>query len=358
MKSERACRGLVLGVGLVAFQAQAQPPPSPVRYTEARSHSLRRQVRLLGTVEARTSSLVASEVEGLVTEMAAREGDRVRKGQPLVHLRKDHVELRLAAAQAQLREAQARSQLAESNLARARELFDSQVLSRGQLDDALSEFDARNGRVAQLSAEVGRLKLDLERCAVAAPFAGVVVAERTHVGEWLGRGQPVVELISLYDLEVRVEVPEHHFAKLRRGAGTTVTFAALPGHEITGRISAVIPQASAGARTFPVKVRIANERGRIGAGMLAEVAFAVGDAFEATVVPKDAVITRGQQRLVYKLNGDNTVTPLHVETGASAGAWTEVRGDVAPGTKVVVRGNERLRPGQAVNGQAMEYALP
>jgi RND family efflux transporter MFP subunit len=338
--------------------SQQQPPPSPVRYTEALEHPIRRDIRLPGTVEAKTSSSVASEVEGLVVRLVAHEGQAVRKGQALVELRKDHLELDLSAAEAELREAEARLKQAKQNLRRSQELFDSEVLSQGQLDEARYEFDAWTGRSEQLIADIARTKLDIERSTVRAPFAGIVVAERIDIGEWVGKGQPVVELMSLYELEVRVEVPEQHFRELNPGATATVGFEALPGYELNGRVSSIVPRANPQARTFPIKIKIENKEGRIGAGMLAQVSFPIGESYRATVVPKDAVITRGDRRFVYLISGEDTVDMIPVKTGAGIGQWIEVDGPVEPGAKVVTRGNERLRPGQKVRGEPLEYTLP
>ena len=82
------------------------------------------------------------------------------------------------------------------------------------------------------------------------------------------------------------------------------------------------------------------------------------ESYQATVVPKDALIVRGERRFVYVLNAESTVDLVPVETGTGVGNWIEVQGPVQPGTKVVTRGNERLRPGQKVAGQPQEYALP
>jgi RND family efflux transporter MFP subunit len=200
--------------------------------------------------------------------------------------------------------------------------------------------------------------MDIDRSSVRAPFAGVVVAERCEIGEWVGRGDPVAELASIHDLEVRVEVPERYFSGLERGAEAAVRFEALNGYEVTGKVEAIIPQANPQARTFPLKVRIANRDGRIGAGMLARVALPSGPAYQALVVPKDAVITRGQDRMVCQIKDDDTVDMVPVETGVGVGSWVEIRKGLSAGTRVVTRGNERLRPGQSVVGQAGEYSLP
>jgi RND family efflux transporter MFP subunit len=127
---------------------------------------------------------------------------------------------------------------------------------------------------------------------------------------------------------------------------------------VTGKLNAIIPRANPQARTFPIKVRISNRDGRIGVGMLAQVAFPVGASYPATVVPKDAVIIRGQERMVYRLTEDDTVEPVPVETGAGVGSWVEIQSGLKPGARVVTRGNERLMPGQSVVGEAGEYDLP
>ena len=103
---------LVSGVFTSGAIAQEMPPAS-VRYTAAEEHSVRKSVELPGTIEAPDLSPVATEVEGLVIEILAREGRRVKRGDPLAKLRTKNLELRLAAAKGQLKEAQARKERAE-----------------------------------------------------------------------------------------------------------------------------------------------------------------------------------------------------------------------------------------------------
>ncbi len=172
---------------------------------------------------------------------------------------------------------------------RAQELFESEVLSREQLDDSRYESDAWQGKVEQLTSTIARTQLNLDRSTVRAPFSGVIVAERIDIGEWVGKGDPVVEMMELVDLDVVVDVPERYYPDIKKGTSTSVSFDSLPGYEIEGRVRSVVPRANAQARTFPVKVQIVNSEGRIGAGMLTRVSFAVGESYQATVVPKDAL---------------------------------------------------------------------
>ncbi len=332
--------------------------PAVVRYTEAREHNVRRNVTLPGTVEAETATTVASTIEGLVVEFPAREGMRVRAGDVLAKLRTVTKELDLEAQRAALREAEARLKLAEANSLRAQELYEAGVISRQQFDDAQSEFTAWQGRTDNLKAAIARLEDDLERMTIRAPFSGVVVRERTEVGQWVGEGGPVVEMVALDIVEIRVEVPERYYRMLRVGSRAEVTFESLPGMNLSGRVIAIIPAADPQARTFPVKVRVGNRNGRIGAGMLAQVSFAMGEITAATIVPKDAIVRQGPMTVVYRVNGDNTVEPVPVETGLGTGVWVAVSGGIRAGDKVVTRGNERLQPGQPVQGTPLEYELP
>jgi RND family efflux transporter MFP subunit len=358
---------ILLAWGLISFPVAAQQPqkgegggmpPAQVRYTPAREHNLRRLLTLSGTVEARTTSTIAATVPGQVVEFLGNEGLRVKAGDPLARLRTVTLELTLAARRADLKEADARLKQAETNLGRAKELFAATVIPREQLDDRQSEVNAWQGRVESLRAEIRRIEDEVDRCTVRAPFNGVVVREHTEVGQWLNAGNPVVELLALDQVEVRVEVPERFFVSLREGTVATLTIESLPNRTFQGKVIAVVPRADAQARTFPVKVLVGNERQLLGAGMLAQVSFPVGESYAATVVPKDAVISQGPQKFVYRLNGDNTVDLVAVETGNAAGVWLEVRGNLRPGDKIITRGNERLRPGMFVQGAPLEYARP
>lgn len=349
---------LFLLAGSSSLAAPDDTPRSRVQYTLARDHEIQKRVELPGNVEAPKSSQVASEVEGAVAELHAREGQSVDRGAPLVSLKAEHLEYDLQAAQAQHREAEARFALAQRNLERSEDLFEGEVLSRQQLDDARFELEAWRGRTDQLAAEIRRIQLDLERSIVRAPFAGVVAAELTEVGQWVGKGATVMELIAPYELEVRVEVPERHFANIKKGSAVQVSFEGIPGYEVRGKVASLVPRASNQARTFPLRIRVPNEDGRLGAGMLAKVVLAAGDSRHATLVPKDAVITRGSNRFVYVVETDQTVKMLPVTTGIGVGNWLEVQGPIATDTKVITRGNERVRPGQKVLAEPMEYPAP
>ncbi len=358
-KRTGAIAGLLLAVcfATMSFAQDNAQQASPVRYTEAISKLVRQSVQLPGYLEAPNVSVLAGEIGGLVTELKVREGDRVTAGQPLVMLRTTPLELRLQAAEARLIEALARSKLAETSLVRYRGLAESNAISRQQLDEARYEFDAWEGRIETLRAEAAAIRHDIERSTIRAPFNGVIIARHTEVGQWSDAGARLLEVMSTDIQEVHVDVPERYFSQLKTGAKVTVRFDSVPGRDYAAYVRAVIPQADIQARTFPVKLRLTEPGSEIGAGMIARVAFQLGNSSPGTLVPKDAIVRQGNSTVVYLVNQGSAV-PAPVTVGDALGVWTVVNGGISPGDKVITRGNERLFPGQPVQAEPLTYPVP
>jgi multidrug efflux pump subunit AcrA (membrane-fusion protein) len=108
-----------------------------------------------------------------------------------------------------------------------------------------------------------------------------------------------------------------------------------------------LPEGNPNPRTFIVHVTLANEGAKIKSGMEARGTFNLGSVKDALLVPKDAVVTVGGNRMVYVLS-DKTAQPLPVEIVGYYNGHVAIKGPVQVGAQVVVRGNERLRPGQPV----------
>jgi RND family efflux transporter MFP subunit len=340
--------------------------PARVGVTPARTTQVQAVIQLAGSARARRSAVVASEVEGVVAELAVREGDHVQRGATLARLRNAATQRDLEGAKAQLEEAQARLELAQAALARSEGLRAGGVISQQQFDDAQTEVGAWQGRADQAQARIDRLEVDMSSSVIRAPFSGVIVRERCQLGEWVAAGGAVVEMVDPRHLDIVVSVPERHFAGARKGAKARVLFEALPDLDIEGEITAVIPSADPQTRTFPVKVEVDNADGLIGVGMSASVAFPGTESRRAVVVPKDAVVSQGAQRLVYRVDAGppgedgaptSVATMVPVTLGAGVGEWIEATG-IEDGSLVVTRGNERLAPGATLITEPTEYPRP
>jgi len=336
----------VLSLAAVNSQAQA-PPPAPVVVSEIKEETLQKPVTIVGGVEPRKRSVIASEIAGLVEEFPVEEGKLVKRGDILAKLRTESIEISLREAKAQKTEAEARYRLARKNLSRFQELYNKGVASLQQLQDAETEKDALLARVSQLDAKIDKQEYDLARSNIVAPFDGYVASEHTEVGQWIQVGGPVVELIDMNIAEIRVDVPERYVSQIRQGDNVDIGFDALPDLSLRGEITYIVPQAGRESRTFPVKVVADNKDGLIKSGMVARVSFLIGEPSLVKLVPKDAIVEQNKRNFVYVVNG-GSAEPVQVTTGIAIKDLVQIIGPVEKGQLIVIRGNERLKPNQPV----------
>ena len=205
----------------------------------------------------------------------------------------------------------------------------------------------REELIQQSEAEIEYLTYQIEQKLVYAPFDGFVSQEHTQVGEWIQAGGAVVTLLDLHRIRITVDVPERYAVMLAPGAEVSIVVRSVSEEPMAGTISTMLPQGDANARTFPIRIELDNPGFKIKSGMEARVRFNLATQREALLVPKDAVVPAGSNRLVYKLAGDQ-VFPVMVDVKGYYDNSAAVEGGLSAEDRVVVRGNERLRPGQKV----------
>jgi multidrug efflux pump subunit AcrA (membrane-fusion protein) len=152
-------------------------------------------------------------------------------------------------------------------------------------------------------------------------------------------------------------MPELSVGSLAPGIDVRLEIDAAPHQTWIGRVEKIVPQADLLSRSFPVKVslenRIVNGQPVLRGGLLARAWLPVGNTGTAIVVPKDALVLGAGVPFVFALDstgpGTGAVRRVEVGLGAAVGGNVEVRGAIEPGQLVVVRGNERLRPGMTVS---------
>jgi len=329
------------------LKPEGGPPPALVEVATAEEREVAATTTLVGTGEPWLETVVASEESGLVSGMLIEEGDQVSKGQTLCEQDTTQLNLRIEAARADLAEAEVLAAQAENEWKRQKRLFAINSISEKAYEDAKFKADAERNRVAGSKATLRALQDQMENREIKAPLSGYVVERHCLVGQWLGEGEPVVTLVVPDPILFRVPVPERYVTFMKKGDPARVTFDALPGRTFQGKISAVIPRADDAARTFPVRIEISNPDGEIKSGMLGRATLRVGTPQKAILVPKDALVLGARGKAVYVV--ENQVARLvQVNTGAEHGPLIEVQGELKAGSQVVVRGNERLRPGQPV----------
>ena len=219
-------------------------------------------------------------------------------------------------------------------------------------------------RVAAQEAELKRLADLRSKYSLRAPYPGSITRKLVEKGDWVTRGQAVAELVQLDPIELRVNVPQEYQFDLQKALDRSsvesplqaaIRLNALP-QKITGRVVRIVAQADPRTRAVPVIIRIENPKTDQGyllkPGLLAEASIQLGPDQPVLMIDKDALVLGNQRVTVFVLeragSGDPKVRKVNVETGVTVGKKIAVSGDLQAGDEVVVEGNERLRPGQAV----------
>jgi len=326
---------------------QQGPPPAPVQVAIVEKKMVSNQLSLVGTTEAIAGSTVAAVVSGVVEYYPVKEGDFVEKGTLLVRLKSTGLKFRLKGGIAARERIRANLKNAEKELTRFSKLKDTDSIAARQYDEALYNHDALLQEFLQKEAEVDCLEYEIEQKEVFAPFSGFIAEEHTQVGEWINSGGPVVRLVDLEQIRITVDVPERYVIMLSLQSEVMVMIKSVTNNFFSGRMYAVLPYGDRNARTFPVRINLANPEYKIKSGMEAIVTFNLSGTKSALLIPKDAVVTAGNSRLIFLLS-DNKVMPVNVEIVGYYDGNVAVEGELKLGDKVVIRGNERLRPGQTV----------
>lgn len=327
--------------------------PVPVRVATVTSGPVSEALQLTGTFTAARSASLSSQIAGLIKTLPVDAGDEVAAGALLLELDAQLAALELDRAAAALDEGRARLAEAERLEGEARKLVADNMIPRTAVEAAEAEVALNRAAVTRLEAERARQAELLVRHRVMAPFAGVVSRRLTELGEWVGTGQPVLELVATDRLRLDLQVPQDYFVDIVVGKPVTIRVDALGGAAIAGQVQARVPVADVASRTFLVRVVTAAPDRRLSPGMSAQALFDIPRTGNALSVPRDALLrTAGGETRVWVVepapDGTLRASARSVQAGRTSGEQVEIRTGLESGVQVVVRGNELLREGQAV----------
>ncbi|MGB8916264.1 MAG: efflux RND transporter periplasmic adaptor subunit [Candidatus Sulfotelmatobacter sp.] len=315
----------------------------------------------VGTVRAAQTSEVASQMMGNIAEIRAHEGDQVQRGQVLAVI--DDSQPRAAvdrataadlAAQQQLVGADSDLALAESTLKRYQTLFEKKSVSPQEFDEVKARQQsafARRGMAragqAQAQAALSQARTSLDYTRIRAPFDGVVTEKKADSGTLASPGMPIftVEDVRRYRLEATVN--ENDLRYVRTGQQVSVVIDAIDNAGLNGRVVQIVPAADSASRTFLVKIDLPTDT-HLRSGLFGRAEFSRGER-QALLIPRSAVVERGQLQGIYVLDQNKVASLRYITLGRPSGAEVEVLAGLQDGERLVAK------PGAVdLNGKRVE----
>ncbi|MDB5840426.1 MAG: transporter [Herminiimonas sp.] len=335
--------------GKTAATVTAPKPALTVTIALPQTSSLPITLAANGDISAWQEASIGSEASGLrLAEVRANVGDTVRAGQVLAVFAADTVQADVAQARASVLEAEANAMDASGNAARARTLQSSGAMSAQQINQYITGEQTAKARLEAAKAMLQAQQLRLKQTRLLAPDDGVISARTATVGAVTGAGTELFRMIRQGRLEWRAEVTATELGRVR--PGTTATIKAANGAELTGKVRMIAPTVDLQKRSALVYVDLPVMAGKDAparAGMFARGEFDLGKS-DALTVPQQAVVVRDGFSYVFRMNADNRVSQVKVETGRRVGDRVEVRDGVGHDTVLVASGAGFLNDGDLV----------
>jgi len=328
-----------------------------------------------GYVTPRRRATIAAKITGRVTGVFFDEGTHVNQGQLLATLDDSDVRKALEAARADYEASKAaifdyQVQLknAKIQLHRAEQLQNAGVQTQEQLDNARTNADSLQAKIALAQSQVVSAETRIheaqqavDNCTIRAPYTGIVVSKDAQVGEMVspvsaGGGFTRTGIATIVDMnsnEIEVDVNESYIARVQPGQPVTAVLDAYPDWEIPSRVRTIIPSADRQKATVKVRVSFLKLDPRILPDMGIKVTFLGAEqkkepgAAAIILIPQSAVHDENGRKIVFLLKDDKTERRA-VTLGGNRGSDTEVIAGITAGDTVIVKAPGNLRDGQSV----------
>ena len=315
---------------------------------------------LSGTLISPKSSALATRIDGYVEKLYVDVGDRVKVGDPLVKLDDKIAKLESERFAAAREEAEVLERDAHRVAREASELIEDKHISSTEYESRQARATAATAAVYQLRAQQSIQLEELDRHLLKAPFGGIVAEKLTEAGQWVNNDTAVLRLVQMNPLFLEVRVPERFFGQISSGSVAELVAGTHGGISRKVTIDRVVPVSDPNTRTFKIRAVVDNPEWTLLPGMSvkAELALSGKQGEPVMQVPADAIVRKADgSSLVWVVRNANAgspdansvAQPVNVVVGRRAGNRVEISSDeLQSGDSVVIRGNESLRPGQAV----------
>ena len=326
-------------------------------------------LRTTGTVHARETAVVSSQVMGRIQRVMVREGDSVRAGQILVILDDGSLRAQVEQAQAGVKvalnmqaAAQTNAALSASTLSRYKQLESEKSVSPQEMDEvshraeaAAANLEAVRAQTDAARAQESGARTMMSYMRLVAPFAGVVTARMADPGTMATPGVPILQVEQAGALQLDATVDESAMGAVQKGmrvqvaidggASTSAGEASLPGI-----VAEIVPAADPSSHSFLVKIDLPSSN-QTRAGMYGTAEFATGTR-QAILIPRSAVVARGSLSCVYVLDGQGIAQLRYLTLGAAQGNLVEVLSGVSAGEKLVDSPSDRELAGKRIEPSA------
>jgi RND family efflux transporter MFP subunit len=318
-------------------------------------------IALTGSLRPKESVDVMPRIAGRIVKINVEIGQSVARGTLLAVIEDDEIKQQIerskasiAVVEASIAQRDAELQNAKVELERKKKLVEEGILSRTELDGletryrvAQSQLDLVRAQRRQSEAELRELNIRRDQTRIFSPISGIIARRHVDTGAMVSSGTPIVTVVSVSPMVVAAMASERDIPRIRRGTAVKVTIDSLPDQSFAGRVMRIVPLLDPQTRNGQVEIEIPNRGHLLKGEMFARIELNLGSERETTLLPRDALVYRGDQPGVYTIEKD-LAKFLPVETGLSQADKVEVVSGLKVGDVVITRGSNLIKDGDRV----------
>jgi len=327
---------------LVGSAVAAGPVAAPVVVEKALERKMAPIIWVAGDVISRNYARISAETSGTLIWVAAV-GDEISKNSVVARIDNDLLKLQLDEFRAEVTRVESQRGFLEKEVKRLRRLAKSNNTAQTLLDQTEANLAAERANYLSTQSRMKQIEDRIRRSHVRAPFPGIIVQRFMQPGEWVDSGDQVVQLLDTNALEVRVMAPLSVMPFLSKGMEVHLKSG---DEQAKGQIRSFVAAGYTASHLVDVRIDLSYQAWPVGKTLRA--AMPASAPRNVVVVPRDALVLRRNGAAVFRVTDEDTAERVAVRTGVAQDSFIEVIGDIAVGDTVIVRGNERLRPGQKV----------
>jgi RND family efflux transporter MFP subunit len=321
--------------------------PAQVQIIEAKYVELAPSIWIAGSIISRHDSKLSSEVEGRI-ESLLEVGDMIEKGEIVASIDDTTIRMQLEEAKAEIIPIRAKLTFFNHEVERLDKLAKENNAAKNRLDEVISDRDQMRGELSMKQTRLSQARDTLNRTTILAPFTGVVAERFKEEGEWAKIGDELLRLVNTESKEIQGRIQQQSAAFIKQGNSLEVTDGKI---QIMATVKTLVPVGDSISRLY--ELRLDFQETKWMAGHAVRIKVPTAKSQNALVVPRDALVIRENTIKIFRILEDNTAEIVFVKTGLANEDLIEVIGEINAGDKIVIRGNERLRPQQQVNIQQL-----
>ena len=308
--------------------------PVNITVQQIRPSSMIDGILVAGTVKAFEDVMMSPEEGGIVKDWKKKKGDRVKRGDLIVTLKDEVIKASYEAADAQYK-------MAQLNVEKQQSVYEQQGISELQYKNMLYGRDA-----AKANADL--MKARWERTQLRSPINGIVDNTMPNAGEMAPPGMPIARVVNLESIKIQAEIPELYSGAIAVGTPAAVSFDAVPGEQLNGKVTFVGSTVSAANRTMLIEILLPNPKGKIKPEMVAKVNLIRTKKSNAILVSENIVQLVDRDRYIVYVEKNGVAEERRVTIGGRQGNLVEIVSGLKVGESLIVSGYQKLVNGSSV----------